>query len=250
MENTNKNIFEIWRSRAHLLNARTPKWIWQTSFVILILFVMPIMEARFNKQIVFSSVMSGSLYLVAAIIILIQVSHINAQHFRARYAYPFSILLYTLYDVFSISMMFSIFWSFGIDILVHQNIVSLATIRFFFYWLAVFVIISSLFSRYNLVQKIKFGSQQPKPFKHFRTILACSSGLPGLGIIITVFLFHAGRLEIEATVVASMALIGALLLLFFIIIALDEIIYITIHKWPKIRKSGSEFVVTDPLREC
>jgi len=207
------------------------------------------METRFSKQIVLSSVMSGGLYLVAAIIIFIQVSHINVQRFRTRYAYPLSILLYTLYDVFSLSMMFSILWSFGIDILVKQNILAQTTVRLFFYWLIIFVIISCFFSRYNLVQKLKYGSQEVKPFRHLKTILACSSGLPGLGIIITVFVFHTGRLEIEDSVVASMALIAALLLLFFIIIALGEILCITLYKWPRIRKSGSGYAVTDPLCE-
>jgi hypothetical protein len=237
-------INELWKIRLPVLNMRKPGWIKESFLLPLVLLILPLF---LNQQIILWLGLGYSEYLIATIIIFVQVSRIKAGRFRGKYSYQLSSLLYGIYDLASLMLLGAIFWDSGMVGLNHIGMLNELVALLLFVWVIAIVLIAIIFTPSFLAQRIKQNSQPKKSVTYKPLAFALASALPGIGILIGSIVSRTGNFPGGSLFfIAIMLFVCAIFLITFSAMGLTEIIWIGLQKWPDVHKSGSEFIVTWP----
>ncbi len=230
---TDDQILELWKSRLFLLEIRNPEWIETTFFMPLIMMILPLSSTGFRQQVILSCSISGAIALAYSISVYLLLRTIKNHRFRGEYAYPKTILLYSMYDIFNIMFVGMLFWTSGV-LAMESNKVILTLLL----CLLLVIILGVLTSRGFLTLKIRVSNQENKYGKYMPIVLALGSALPGLGILAATMSPHNSSSDLVLQMVETG--LGSFLM-YFATLGICEIVIIGLRKWPQIKRIDSHF---------
>jgi hypothetical protein len=238
MRMTDDQILELWKSRLSVLSSRKLEWIETTFFLPLILMILPLSSTGFQKQVVLGCYIEASILLVYSIILYLLLRSIKKHRFRGKYAYPKTILLYSLYDIFMVAFIGMIFWISGVLTIGSGKMI----LAIFISLLLVFIF--ACFSPQWIINSKIHLSDRPTQFNKYLPIaLAISSTLPGLGLLAASILTHSPYNSSSDLVIQIGGIGLGSLLMYLSTTVLCEIIIIGLRKWPQIKRTNSHYSV-------
>jgi hypothetical protein len=195
------------------------------------------MLGNFQKQVILDCSIEAGILLTYAITLYVLLRSIKISRFRTKYAYPKTILLYSLYDLFFLMFMGMIFWTSGVLTMASNKVILAMLLSL------LFVFILGVFtSRWFLTLKIRLSHQANKYNQYLPIALAISSTLPSLGVLAATINSHSLQGSSSGFVYQIAGIAMGSLLVYLSMLGYCEIFIIGLRKWPQIKRANSNFI--------
>jgi hypothetical protein len=235
---TDDQILELWKLRLFIIRGRNLRWIETTFFLPLIMMIVPLLSSNFRKQVVLGCYVEAGILLVYSITLYLLLRSIKKHRFRGKYAYPKTILLYSMYDLFFLMFMGMILWTSGI-VTMDSSKVILAMLL----CLLLVFILGVFTSQWFLALKMRLSHQPNKYNQYLPIALAISGTVPGLGVLAAAIFSNSLQVSSSWLVVQIGGIGLGSLLMYLSMLGICEIIVIGLRKWPQIKRTNSHYSV-------
>jgi hypothetical protein len=238
MKISQSQINELWKLKAKIYGQKTPKIFWESFLIPSVILLIPFCLFEDKRQIGMFYALSYGLFLLSTMMIIHQIKLIKNQHFRTRYSYPLTILCYNIYEISILTLTCAATWTTAIYIFEQKLLIHIT--GYFLVAFFVIVIITLLLSH-----RVKSLNRPNKLNKYLPIVLSFSGAAPGSGLLIYAISSHSAKIEVAYYVLLFLSIFTSVLLLPITVLALHEILLLGLGRWPEIKKSGREFVISE-----
>jgi hypothetical protein len=232
---------ELWKLRTSILLFRTPLWIFNSFLGPLILILMPGAQTGFRRDVMTYLLAGYFPFLVYSLIAYNLLNYLKKKRSKVRFVHQITILLYFMYDIFSIMIIGSILWFSGcLSINSRGLILQLLLCHLFLF------VFAALISPWLIIQKINQSNQPTNNNRSLSIAFALSSLIPGFGVFVYAILTNVFHISFSGDLLAVLMIGIGSFLTFLSTIGICEFLIIGMNKWPHISKTNSKYSV-DPI---
>lgn len=242
MQLTNQQLGELWRQKLFFYYGREKGGSLGGTFSVLVIFLFMLGTAsEFDKEILKFSALFYLVYFFSFVFLDRKIKSIKSSRMPKEKAAVLKILLLAVQDLSVAFIVLVTVISTGSLILASMAKWDFFAEKITTFWFSI-LIFGMLLSPFRL--KYKISRKQSESFKYLPQLLAISTSLPGLMLLI--FTVMPISEDVNAKLLLSMILflvIGIFLVPYFIW-ELHEVMILSIRPWPKIRKSKADFIIS------
>jgi hypothetical protein len=243
-----ENLISLWQTSLYPLSFRKPVWVLETFWLPILVLLLSVAISDFDKNMMLSYGILGGVISVISLVIYIVLLLIVSRRLLNKYTYQSTLLLYITFDAIMLAAVGLSFLFMGLSVLSKYSVVSnenYETIKslVFTYLLISSVVMLVVSPKIILSKHGSKHKQYGRDDKKITIARVLAGSVPGVGLIIFSF-FSTSDVFLTNLEVGLLFFLG----FFVILIAIPNFYLVGLlvkNKWPKIIKSGSEFIVME-----
>ncbi len=237
---TKEKILELWEIKLMVYALRDAAWIKKMAFAPLILAVFIVLLSKFNRNMTIVSLSISLVYIVVSFLIYKKIKLLQASADHANDAYPLVAILHSTFDLL-VLFVFA-FFAFLISIVNAQTMsVDLVVVRLMIVFILLIIFVSCWFSPKITASKSLAKANYREINSRLSKIVSISMLAPSFFILVSALMFNFEQVNFVQALITFLGYLGGSLLTPYVASGFFELILLSLHEYPIVKRSGSKF---------
>jgi hypothetical protein len=242
MQLTNQQLSELWRQKlVFYYDRKKGGSLGGTMFVLGIFLFLMGAASEFDRQIMQFSILFYVVYFFFFMFLDRKINSIKSSRIPKEKAVALKVLLLAAQDLSVMAVIMVTFIAIGTLELASIVMWEFFPVTITAFWLSI-LIFGMMFSPFRL--KYKASRKQSENFKYLPQLIAISTSLPGLALFIFTIVPTIKGFDAKLLMYMILSFVLGCLTLPFTIWGIHELLYLSLHEWPRVEKVSSGFEVS------